>query len=123
MCVSYDLRFRGLSGLSRTWHRVGVHPPPLSYILPLQFRRIIMHRHTLKVVTGIAASFIVALNALIPSAFAQANGKIRSLRGFSGANAAAEINWEEKMRSIPKPELLRDYMKHLSAEPHHLGSA
>jgi N-acetylated-alpha-linked acidic dipeptidase len=26
------------------------------------------------------------------------------------------------LRAIPKPELLREYMKHLSAEPHHLGS-
>src|SRR5438046_1551288 len=82
-----------------------------------------MHRHTFKAITGIVASFIVALNVLIPTAFAQANGKGRSLRGFSESNAAAEINWEEKMRSVPKPELLREYMKHLSAEPHHVGSA
>ena len=27
------------------------------------------------------------------------------------------------MRAIPKPEMLRDYMKHMSAEPHHVGSA
>jgi N-acetylated-alpha-linked acidic dipeptidase len=33
------------------------------------------------------------------------------------------MSWEDKMRAIPKPELLRDYMKHLSAEPHHVGSA
>jgi N-acetylated-alpha-linked acidic dipeptidase len=26
------------------------------------------------------------------------------------------------MRAVPKPELLREYMKHLSAEPHHVGS-
>ena len=82
-----------------------------------------MYRHRLRVITGIVASFIVVLNSFIPIALAQANGQIRSLRGFAGANAAAEHNWEEKMRSIPRPELLRDYMKHLSAEPHHVGSA
>ncbi len=30
---------------------------------------------------------------------------------------------EERFRSIPKTENLRDYMKHLSARPHHIGSA
>jgi len=82
-----------------------------------------MHRHTLKTITGIVASLIVALNGAAPAALAQADGKARSLRGFSDASAASEIGWEEKMRAIPKPELLREYMKHLSAEPHHLGSA
>jgi N-acetylated-alpha-linked acidic dipeptidase len=33
------------------------------------------------------------------------------------------MEWENKMRSVPKPELLREYMKRLSAEPHHVGSA
>jgi N-acetylated-alpha-linked acidic dipeptidase len=82
-----------------------------------------MRNHTLRTITGIVASLIVALNGLPPAALAQANGKIHALRGFSGASAAAEIGWEEKMRAIPKPELLREYMKHLSAEPHHVGSA
>ena len=82
-----------------------------------------MRRHTLKALTGIVASLIVALNGLAPSILAQANGKARSLRGFSDASAADQIKWEERMRAIPKPELLREYMKHLSAEPHHVGSA
>ncbi len=82
-----------------------------------------MHRHALKTITGMVASLVVALNGVAPAALAQANGKARSLRGFSDASAAAEIGWEEKMRAIPKPELLREYMKHLSAEPHHVGSA
>lgn len=82
-----------------------------------------MHHHTLKTLIGIVASLIIALNGLTYSALAQANGKSHSLRGFSDANAAAEIGWEEKMRAVPKPELLREYMKHLSAEPHHVGSA
>jgi len=80
-----------------------------------------MHRHTLKTLTGIVASLVVALNGIAPAAHAQT--KARSIRGFSEAGVATEIGWEEKMRAIPKPELLRAYMKHLSAEPHHLGSA
>jgi N-acetylated-alpha-linked acidic dipeptidase len=31
-------------------------------------------------------------------------------------------DWEAKFRSIPKPEYIREYMQHLSARPHHLGS-
>lgn len=31
-------------------------------------------------------------------------------------------DWEEKLRAIPKPDNLREYMKKLSARPHHLGS-
>jgi len=31
--------------------------------------------------------------------------------------------WEEKFCTIPKPENLREYMKKLSARPHHVGSA
>ena len=30
--------------------------------------------------------------------------------------------WEEKFRAIPKQENLREYMKRLSARPHHVGS-
>ena len=31
--------------------------------------------------------------------------------------------WEAKFRSIPEPARLREYMKRLSARPHHIGSA
>ena len=34
-----------------------------------------------------------------------------------------ESNWEQKFRSIPEPARLREYMKRLSARPHHIGSA
>src|SRR5215470_8852697 len=47
----------------------------------------------------------------------------KALMGFSAAASQSEIEWEQKMRSIPKPELLREYMKRLSAQPHHVGSA
>ena len=45
-----------------------------------------------------------------------------AIRGFSAAQAEEERAWEEKMRAIPQPSLLREYMAKLSAEPHHLGS-
>jgi N-acetylated-alpha-linked acidic dipeptidase len=45
-----------------------------------------------------------------------------SLQGFSSNAARAEREWEGKFRSIPSPDNLRDYMKRLSARPHHVGS-
>ena len=35
----------------------------------------------------------------------------------------AGTSWEEKFRAIPTAEKQREYMKHLTARPHHLGSA
>jgi N-acetylated-alpha-linked acidic dipeptidase len=35
---------------------------------------------------------------------------------------ASKTDWEVKFRSIPKPELMREYMQRLSARPHHVGS-
>src|SRR5437016_6916847 len=46
-----------------------------------------------------------------------------TLAGYSAEASRAERDWEAKFRSIPKPENLREYMKRLSARPHHLGSA
>ncbi|MBI3661424.1 MAG: M28 family peptidase [Acidobacteria bacterium] len=44
------------------------------------------------------------------------------LQGFSPENSRIEREWEVKFRAIPKTENLREYMKRLSARPHHLGS-
>jgi N-acetylated-alpha-linked acidic dipeptidase len=45
-----------------------------------------------------------------------------TLQGFSANASQAERDWEGKFRSIPSPDNLRDYMKRLSARPHHVGS-
>ncbi|HVG17724.1 MAG TPA: transferrin receptor-like dimerization domain-containing protein [Blastocatellia bacterium] len=82
-----------------------------------------MRRHMLKKLFSIVASLAVALNSFALAATGQAGGKTNALRGYSDANAKSQLEWEEKMRAIPKPELLREYMKHLSAEPHHVGTA
>jgi N-acetylated-alpha-linked acidic dipeptidase len=44
------------------------------------------------------------------------------LFGYSAASSRIERQWEEKLRAIPSPDNLRDYMKRLSAQPHHVGS-
>src|SRR5262245_51984214 len=47
---------------------------------------------------------------------------------LTGHEAAAKQNnngsgWEEKVRAIPRTEKIKEYMRALSAEPHHVGSA
>lgn len=44
------------------------------------------------------------------------------LRGYSAGAARAEDEWEAKFKAIPNPEKMREYMRRLSARPHHLGS-
>src|SRR5213596_1710013 len=44
------------------------------------------------------------------------------LRGFTAESAKAEREWEVKFRAIPSPDSLREYMRRLSARPHHVGS-
>src|SRR5437763_15000982 len=82
-----------------------------------------MRRHTLRKITGMVVSLLFALNCIVPAAFSQANGKTHSLRGYTEASAKTEFEWEAKMRGLPKPQVLREYMNRLAAEPHHVGSA
>jgi N-acetylated-alpha-linked acidic dipeptidase len=44
------------------------------------------------------------------------------LRGYSQRAAASEIEWEKKFRAVPQQDRLREYMRRLSARPHHVGS-
>jgi N-acetylated-alpha-linked acidic dipeptidase len=44
------------------------------------------------------------------------------LRGYSAASSLQQRRWEEKMRQMPDPARMRQYMEVLSAEPHHVGS-
>jgi N-acetylated-alpha-linked acidic dipeptidase len=45
-----------------------------------------------------------------------------SLIGYSSEGARIERDWETKFRDIPNADNQRDYMKRLSARPHHVGS-
>src|SRR5882724_4596666 len=44
------------------------------------------------------------------------------LRGFTAESAKVQRDWEAKFRAIPSPDSLREYMRHLAARPHHVGS-
>src|SRR5437016_8243987 len=63
----------------------------------------------------IAAALGVALLALAPAPTGE-------LRGFTAESAKAQREWEAKFRAIPSPDSLREYMRRLSARPHHVGS-
>jgi len=45
-----------------------------------------------------------------------------ALVGYSPRASQAERDWEAKFRAIPDPANLREYMRRLSARPHHVGS-
>jgi N-acetylated-alpha-linked acidic dipeptidase len=46
-----------------------------------------------------------------------------TLTGYSPRSSQTERDWESKFRAIPDPANLREDMRHLSAHPHHVGSA
>jgi N-acetylated-alpha-linked acidic dipeptidase len=45
-----------------------------------------------------------------------------AIRGFSAEQAREESAWEQKMRAIPQPDLMRTYQADLASAPHHVGS-
>jgi N-acetylated-alpha-linked acidic dipeptidase len=53
------------------------------------------------------------------SGFTQEN---KPLRGYTAESSAVQRDWEAKFRSSPSPEKLNEYMKRLTARPHHLGT-
>src|SRR3989475_1921969 len=71
----------------------------------------------MSVIARVLAAF--TLGALLVAAAPSPAG---DLRGYTAAGAKAEREWETKFRAIPSPDSLREYMRHLSARPHHVGS-
>src|SRR5271165_697472 len=45
-----------------------------------------------------------------------------ALVGYSPRASQSEREWEAKFRAIPDPANLKEYMRRLSARPHHVGS-
>ena len=63
---------------------------------------------------------LVCLIVLLPLSAASPDED--TLYGFTAASSKTERDWENKFRAIPDAKNLRDYMQHLSARPHHVGS-
>jgi N-acetylated-alpha-linked acidic dipeptidase len=71
------------------------------------------------------AAIVLIFTLVIPSlSFAadQAGSNQAALVGYSPRAGQNEREWETKFRAIPDPANLREYMRRLSARPHHVGS-
>ena len=62
---------------------------------------------------------ILAIVLLPPVAHTQ---EPSAIRGFVGANLAAERDLEHRFQALPSPDNLREYMRTITAEPHHAGA-
>jgi N-acetylated-alpha-linked acidic dipeptidase len=47
----------------------------------------------------------------------------QGLTGYSADSGRTERSWEIKFQAIPSPDNQRDFMKRMSAHPHHVGSS
>src|SRR6202521_5705898 len=52
----------------------------------------------------------------------QAGSNQAALAGYAPRSSQSEREWEAKFRALPDPANLREYMRRLSARPHHVGS-
>jgi len=81
-----------------------------------------MRSETPRRVASVMTAAILVLHSLVWSVSAASPGRGVRPRGDAETQAKAEMEWEEKFRAIPNPDLLKEYMRVLSAEPHHIGS-
>jgi N-acetylated-alpha-linked acidic dipeptidase len=66
------------------------------------------------------AATVLIFTLVVPSLAVAADET--PLVGYSPRSSQAEREWERKFRAIPDPANLREYMRRLSARPHHVGS-
>ena len=64
-----------------------------------------------------AMALILVFALLLPAAADE-----DSLQDFTRTSSPVERDWETKFRAIPSPDNEREYMRRLSAYPHHVGS-
>ncbi len=71
-------------------------------------------------------AIVLMFTLVFPSLFFgadQVGANQATLVGYSPRAGQSEREWEAKFRAIPDPANLREYMRRLSARPHHVGSA
>jgi N-acetylated-alpha-linked acidic dipeptidase len=71
------------------------------------------------------AAMVLIFTLVVPSlSFGadQVGSNQAALVGYSPRASQSEREWEAKFRAIPDPANLREYMRRLSARPHHVGS-
>src|SRR5579864_1317747 len=67
------------------------------------------------------AAVLLIFNLVVPSLALGADET--ALVGYSPRSSQTERDWETKLRAIPDPANLREYMRRMSARPHHVWSA
>ena len=67
------------------------------------------------------ASVVLIVTLVFPSLIFGADET--DLAGYTTQSSQTERGWEAKFRAIPDPANLKEYMRRLSARPHHVGSA
>src|SRR5256885_8688976 len=80
---------------------------------PMRLRR--LSQRTLQTIALIACVAGIPITA--------GSQQLPGIRGFTSAHAVDERQREKALQALPSPENLREYMKAISAEPHHAGSA
>jgi len=71
---------------------------------------------------ALLAACVLTFNS-IPSSVGASSFDHLSKRDNAPSKAGNDREWEEKFRSIPQADRLKEYVRLLSAEPHHVGSA
>ena len=67
---------------------------------------------------GLAAAVLLSLSQLVsPVSYAEEG----DLKGFLKDEIGQQREWEAKYRAIPQPDNLREYMRHITEEPHIAG--
>src|ERR1700683_3532153 len=64
-----------------------------------------------------AVAFILVFALLIP-----AGADEETIQGFTHVSSPVEHDWEIRFQAIPAPANEREYVRRLSARPHHVGS-
>ena len=67
-----------------------------------------------------AALFLLSTFLLLLLVAARADEEM--LQGFTPQSSAQEREWEAKYKAIPNPDNQREYMRRLTAHPHHRPS-
>ena len=79
----------------------------------------------MSVAKGTALALLPLLVASTVPSYAQESAtkaETTPLAGYSATASATEREWETKFRALPSPDNQREYMRHLTAHPHHVGS-
>ncbi|HTG62515.1 MAG TPA: transferrin receptor-like dimerization domain-containing protein [Terriglobia bacterium] len=79
-------------------------------------------QHAAKPHQAIRLSRLIFLAVFALAALGADEPQNRGLAGYSADGARVEREWEMKFRALPSPDNMREYMKRLSARPHHVGS-